>query len=86
MQVTNNTANIVTDKQIENPQEFIIDVPGADEHLACYGHHHFHLVLFFDLSLMVGETAEEAVLGSAGAPCALDDCPSQVTVSMRDAP
>lgn len=34
---------------------------------------------------MVGEAAEEAALGSACAPCALDDCPSQVTIPVCDA-
>ena len=36
-------------------------------------HEDFHLVLLADLCHAVGEPAEEAVLGAACCPCALDD-------------
>ena len=48
-------------------------MPDGDEQLACDGHEDFHLVLLADLCLVVGETAEEAVLRPACPPCALDD-------------
>ena len=57
-------------------------MPYGDEQLSCHSHEDFHLVLFTDLCLMEGESAEEAVLGAACSPGAFDDGLAEIDVSM----
>ena len=59
-------------------------VPDGDEQLACHGYEDFHLVLLADLGLMIGEAAEEAVLGAACSPCTLNDGLAQEHVPVGD--
>ena len=60
-------------------------MPHGDEQLSGHCHEDFHLVLLADYRLMIGESTEEAVLGAACSPCALDDCLPQVDVAVSDA-
>ena len=48
-------------------------MPYGDEQFSGYCHEDLHLVLFANLCLMVGEAAEETVLGTTCSPCTLDD-------------
>ena len=59
-------------------------VPHGDEQLACHGHEDFHLVLLAYLRHAVGESAEEAFLGSACPPCALYDGLAEEHVAVGD--
>ena len=47
-------------------------------------HEDLHLVLLAYLRHAVGEPAEEAVLGAACCPCALDDGLAEIDVPMRN--
>ncbi len=60
------------------------DMLYGDEQLSCHCHEDFQLVLLADLRQSVGEPAEEAVLGAACSPCALDDGLSEICVAVCD--
>ena len=59
-------------------------MPHCDEQFSGHGHEDLHLVFLSDHGLVVGESAEEAVLGAACSPCALDDGLSEIRVAVCD--
>ena len=71
--VGNGCATIVVGSEVLVVSLVVQHMPYGDEQLSGYCHEDFHLVLLADLCLVVGETAEEAVLRPACPPCALDD-------------
>ena len=56
----------------------------SDEWFSVDGHEVFHLVLLAYYYLMIGESAEEAVLGSFCSPGALDDGLLEIHVAVFD--